>query len=139
MLATCSGQKLKHASIPNTFDRYEKKTDHIFESLCAATEDGNVTKQTAIDVGSYSKRSRKIALIADTGRFVLFRGVSANIGAISLRCDNASLKTNTAQRTAEALFMNPGFRTEPLLSSVHSKKSKRAEEETTPQREEGKA
>lgn len=59
---------------------------------------------------------------------------------MSLSCtDNASLKTNTAQRTAEALFMNPRFRIELVLSSVHSKKSKCAEEETAPQREQGKA
>lgn len=140
MLATCSGQKVTNASSPNTLDRYEKKTDHIFESLCAATADGNVTKQTPINVGSYSKPSRKIALIADTRRFALFRRVSVNIRAMSLSCsDNASLKTNTAQRIAEALFMNPGFRTEPVLSSVHSRKYKCAEEETTPQREQGKA
>lgn len=76
MLATCSGQKLTSASILNTLDRYEKKTDHIFESLCAANEDGNVTKQTAINFGSYSKPSRKIALTADTGRFVVLGGFS---------------------------------------------------------------
>lgn len=123
-----------------TLDRYEKKTAHIFESLCAAIEDGNATKRTAIDVGSYSKHSRKIALMADTGRLVLFWGVSVNTRATSPSCtDNALLKTNTAQRTAEGLFMNPGFRAEPVHSSVHSKKSTCAEEETTSQREQGKA
>jgi len=54
--------KNSNTSIPNTLDRYEKKTDHILDSLCAAIENGNVTKQTAIDVGSHSKPSRKIAL-----------------------------------------------------------------------------
>lgn len=75
MLATCSGQNLRNASIPNTLDRFGEEIDHIFESLCAESEDGDVTKQTPIN-GSYSKPSRKIPLAADTGRFVLFQRVS---------------------------------------------------------------
>lgn len=69
--------------------------------LCAATENGRATKQTATDVDSYSKSTCKIALTAGTWGVVLFWGVSVNIQATSLNC------SDEAQGTAEVLFMNP--------------------------------
>lgn len=42
--------------------------------LYAATENGRATKQTAMDVDSYSQSKLKIALAADSGGFILFWG-----------------------------------------------------------------
>lgn len=67
--------KNSNTSIPNTLDRNKKERDRIFESLCAAIEDANVTKQTAIDIGSHSKPSRKIALIVTLEGLFCFGGV----------------------------------------------------------------